>query len=1060
MQRIIREEEPPKPSTRLTSSDALPSIAANRSLEPLKLNRLVQGELDWIVMKALEKDRNRRYETASALAVDLQRYFNDEPVEARPATRMYRLRKFVRRNKAGVLAGSAIAAALLLGLALATTGFVQARHQAVRADREAEIAIAQAAKATAISDLLQEALQSANPDKAKGAQYTVRQLLDDIAANLGDELSDQPEAEAAVHATIGNAYRRLGAFDKAGPQLQTALDLRRRLFGSESPDVADSLVDYAWYLGEVNDAQGMVAATQEAVAIHRKLHLPDHQAVKVLEALAHTFFGKPEKYDELEEVAQEIRGIARRQPEKYAEVATVLHWMAATTTDSVKAEQLARESVELHRKLHGEFHPETAWALHILANKLNEQQKFDEAEACYRAALANFRRSYDDTERPIVQQLFSLVGLSKIKGDRAAFDELRATAVKIASLDSVDWQSWHYRGLLHAELGQRELAIAAFSRAIELNDLDAQSRLRRGQIYQELGDFEKSEKDYSEALMLDPGNSAPLIAELSSIGWVYSDHGDYHRAEQLFRQALEISKRQFGNDDLHSARSLGFVAFVLLQQGNLAEAESMFRESLATERKLLQGEQLDVAFSLNGLAQVFAKQNKLADAETMMREALAMRRNLLGNDPAVARSLNNLSNILGQRGKFDEAVAVCREAIELQPQNAQGYNNLAWLLVTATDTKFRDPVQAVELARKGGELAPKDGSIWNTLGIALYRARQWQGAIEAFEKATELRGGGDSSDWFFLAMAHWQLGHKDEAREWYDKAVDWMDKNQPKNEEFRRFRAEAAELLGITQPQPAADKQPVDGQAPNGKHSTPSLPPTKSGASSGGIPRQSGHTVEVRITAGDVRQTICLHDRHDQSIVRPQAALLADTGGGVQQERIDREHLKAQLGDLLTGLPKINQPLHGRRILFESIYDFARPSKLHRRFHGHQPVSDFARHMRRSEADQLVEFNSLDQRGATRADNGVRLKIVDEYIGVHEDSRFHRQVREDHAYSAEDGYSSSLSIAKYSANSAGPCHPIIPAVCSARLGPCWTVTRTFSRSASGKGCSNLSMPFS
>src|SRR4029434_957094 len=99
IRRIIREEEPPKPSTKLSTADSLPTLAANRGTEPKKLTKLVRGELDWIVMKALEKDRNRRYETANGFAMDVQRYLADEPVQACPPSAMYRFRKFTHRNK-------------------------------------------------------------------------------------------------------------------------------------------------------------------------------------------------------------------------------------------------------------------------------------------------------------------------------------------------------------------------------------------------------------------------------------------------------------------------------------------------------------------------------------------------------------------------------------------------------------------------------------------------------------------------------------------------------------------------------------------------------------------------------------------------------------------------------------------------------------------------------------------------------------------------------------------------------------------------------------------------
>ena len=129
MLRIIREEDPPKPSTRLSSADQLPSIAANRSLEPKKLSGMLRGDLDWIVMKALEKDRSRRYETANALSRDLQRYLADEPVEAAPPSRAHRIRKIVRRNKGTAAAVAAVLTALIAGIIGTSLGLLQAQRQ-------------------------------------------------------------------------------------------------------------------------------------------------------------------------------------------------------------------------------------------------------------------------------------------------------------------------------------------------------------------------------------------------------------------------------------------------------------------------------------------------------------------------------------------------------------------------------------------------------------------------------------------------------------------------------------------------------------------------------------------------------------------------------------------------------------------------------------------------------------------------------------------------------------------------------------------------------------------
>src|SRR5580700_10539480 len=126
MIRIIREEEPSKPSTRLSTDDALPSLAAMRQTEPRKLMSMLRGELDWVVMKCLEKQRDRRYETASGLARDIQRYLADEAVEARPASAAYRFSKFLRRNKRPVLAASVVLLVLIGGIVGTTLGMIQA----------------------------------------------------------------------------------------------------------------------------------------------------------------------------------------------------------------------------------------------------------------------------------------------------------------------------------------------------------------------------------------------------------------------------------------------------------------------------------------------------------------------------------------------------------------------------------------------------------------------------------------------------------------------------------------------------------------------------------------------------------------------------------------------------------------------------------------------------------------------------------------------------------------------------------------------------------------------
>jgi serine/threonine protein kinase/Tfp pilus assembly protein PilF len=181
-------------------------------------------------------------------------------------------------------------------------------------------------------------------------------------------------------------------------------------------------------------------------------------------------------------------------------------------------------------------------------------------------------------------------------------------------------------------------------------------------------------------------------------------------------------------------------------------------------------------------------------------EAIALYRKAIALEPDYVLAHFTLSNALQAQGKQDEAIAALREGVQSRPKKPVDLNDLAWFLATCKRPEFRDPHRAVELAKRAVELVSRNGEYWNTLGVAHYRAGNWNGATAALEKSISLRQSADSFDWFFLAMARWQLGERAAARHWYDQAVHWMDKNQPNDEELRRFRVEAAKLLGIGDP--------------------------------------------------------------------------------------------------------------------------------------------------------------------------------------------------------------------------------------------------------------------
>jgi eukaryotic-like serine/threonine-protein kinase len=288
--RQIREEEPPKPSTRLSESrDTLPSISAQRQTDPARLARQVRGELDWIVMKSLEKDRGRRYETASGLARDIERHLAGDSVAAGPPSRLRKLRKFARRHRSALLTAGAFGGLILIAGALGTLSaahraqqLMVAMRQAARAHQFAQEARAALKKtseweARAVTEFLQNDLVSSprhqGEDRSRGLTKALA-ALDAAGSAIEQSAAVEPANEAPLRTAMGTSYLNLGEPSKAVPQFEKALALRRQAFGREHADTLASMEDLARSLvaaGKVPEAEPL---WRQLVAI-REMKIPD-----------------------------------------------------------------------------------------------------------------------------------------------------------------------------------------------------------------------------------------------------------------------------------------------------------------------------------------------------------------------------------------------------------------------------------------------------------------------------------------------------------------------------------------------------------------------------------------------------------------------------------------------------------------------------------------------------------------------------------------------------------------------------------------------------------------
>ncbi len=286
--RRIKEEDPPKPSTRLSGSgQALPTIAACRGVEPTRLTRLVRGELDWIVMKALEKDRSRRYETANALARDVDRYLADEPVEASPPSATYRLRKLARKNRGALAAAVTIAGVLVA--ATAVSAWLAVRASSAERSAEERLTLVRAAgerthkalaeseeqrkRAEAVGDFLVETFRSPDPD-LDGREVKVAEVLDRAAAGLGGKFADAPALRGAMLDALGRTYLGLGLPDKALPALEQARAAREKALGPASRDTISTLFTIAEAEQRLGHADRATAVGDPALARAREVFQP------------------------------------------------------------------------------------------------------------------------------------------------------------------------------------------------------------------------------------------------------------------------------------------------------------------------------------------------------------------------------------------------------------------------------------------------------------------------------------------------------------------------------------------------------------------------------------------------------------------------------------------------------------------------------------------------------------------------------------------------------------------------------------------------------------------
>ncbi len=579
MVRIIREVEPPKPSTKLsTMGQAASRTFKNRAVGVSgKRAGVLQRDLDWIVMKCLEKNRTRRYESASSLAMDISRYLSDEPVSAGPPTAAYRLQKFAKRHRGMVIASAAVGAMLVLGIAGTGIGLAHALTEQQRAVAEAaraESARQEEAKARARAEVITEfvttALRSADAQNlgevdGAGQDMTILAAMEAAARDIqSGRFKDDPEIEAELLSIVAQILRNNGRVNAAEPLVERALEINRKLNTDESK-LARSMEHLAVLRGDLGRMAEAESLMREVLAIRRRLHTGTNTDLAGTLQILGSMLDQQGKLEEAEAISSEALSLSRESHRgDHTEVAICLNNLALVKQnrgDAVEAEKLFVEALDMHRRLYPGDHPEVAAGWNNLGFVYAGMGRPADAESALVKAVE------------MRQRLF--------KGDH------HATALTLANLAAV----------------RQRLRKYAEAETASIQALEMQRRLFHG-------------------------DHPSVAVSLTGLASVREGMGKLAEAETLHVEALEMSRRVAGGDNLDTAFMLNNLAMLRRKMGRVSEAEPLLNQALRIREEAFKADHPLIVATLRNLATVLAELHRESESAELTRRADEMAQRL------------------------------------------------------------------------------------------------------------------------------------------------------------------------------------------------------------------------------------------------------------------------------------------------------------------------------------------------------------------------------------------------------------------------------------------------
>jgi serine/threonine protein kinase/WD40 repeat protein/Flp pilus assembly protein TadD len=706
MLRIIREEEPPKPSTKLSSSESLPSVAASRSMEPARLSRTVRGELDWIVMKALEKDRNRRYETANGLAMDLQRYLHDEPVQACPPSALYRLGKLARRNKVALATSAVVLAALLVGMVASTwqairatraEGLAQTRLQAEeQARRDAELARDGEERQRRLADE-QSALARKNAEEADGQRQKAE-------ANFGK--ARQAVDEYLTHVTESELLSVPGLQPLREDLLQAALTFYTGFTQerADDPTLQRELASAHYRVGmiqrDLGNAAAARAANQESIRLLEQLRDQGQVSVELQSALASAYFFAGRHGDTVKLCQAIMQGepgdatVRSLLADAYNELAVA----ASNKKDLAAALKYHQQAFDLREVLVRDFPDDSRYLAQLgatvnnLAVLLDSQGKSEDALTMFERAAEYTAQAYERAPHSILWGRWLCTQLQNVASNQAALgkqDESLHTYQRLVTVSRKRAFENPAIGSLRADLCRAYLALGNYQKRLG----DAAEGSRSFRLARDV--LEQTPRETPDQLFELATVYAVLATPLAeSLEPSEEDAGELKRnadlAMETLKKAVEAGYQKASvlgtNHDLDPLRDRDDFQTLLATVQKVAEAD-----------RLAKAEDKDATKKLSNRRQAADLLKGLASAQPAN----------LRHRATLAATLQSIGVIQTGLKQFDDAERSLDDALKLRQQLLQQQSENPQAVLDVIDTR----VALAELYEKSARL-PEAHAIW------------------------------------------------------------------------------------------------------------------------------------------------------------------------------------------------------------------------------------------------------------------------------------------------------------------------------------------------------------